>query len=281
MRICYVGKHNDAANQDEKHVATALTELGHEVILRHQAPKVDIPENTDVVLANHWYEADIDWLKTVEAFKCVWYWDKVWNNRDKWMARISPALDRIFLSDGTFAKGKPKFTVLRQGYGHRMKREPIIRDYGCDIAFLGSMYGKRVDWYMDLKKRYQGRIRHFTGIHGDQLEDLCHSIPIIVAPPFPSDDHYWSNRIYLIMGAGGFILHPKLEGLTDYEDGVHCSLYTDDIVEKIEYWLKHPKERELVRKQGKEKTRKDYSYKERCRKLIEAIRLHKNIGTRG
>lgn len=276
MKICYVGKHNDAGNKDEYHVAAGLRSLGHEVILRQQEPRVDIPEGTDLVLANHWYECDLEWLKTVKAFKVIWFWDKVWRQRAVWMAKAEPVFDHIFMSDGTFADGKKKLSVLRQGTGEVVSG--IKSDHKADIAFPGSLYGERLDWYMKLKTRYGSRIRHFQGIHGSKLSDLCESVPIILAPPFPSDDNYWSNRIYLILGHGGFLLHPRLEGMDEYTDGVHYVAYDTDLVEKIDYYLENPGLRNTIRILGQEKTQKDYSYTERCRKLIEEIHRLKSTG---
>jgi hypothetical protein len=184
--------------------------------------------------------------------------------------------DHAFLTDGTYVAKYPREWVktLRQGFDtrntHWCDPVPVLANY--DVGFAGHVYNGRGDFTQKLKERYSMRI--FTGFHGDNLRAALASIPIFVAPPYPSDDHYWSNRVYLLTGCGGFLLHPRLEGLEAcYQDRKEIVYFDtmDELYELIDYYLIHNEERESIRYNGYKRTITEYSYIKRCQILLHTV----------
>jgi spore maturation protein CgeB len=78
-------------------------------------------------------------------------------------------------------------------------------------------------------------------------------------------------RVFDILGAGGFCLTNFQEGIREhFMDGEDLVMYTsaEDMLEKIQYYLKHEEERKKIAKQGHE-TVKKYSYENTLGKMLE------------
>lgn len=266
MRIVYVANHEPKASDDtEGHLYKAMTELGHEVV-RVSEKDNSLPDG-DILLFHKW-----DKLLPFKGLKVCWYFDKVWQNRPAYMQRVLSYADRLFLTDGTWLLGNPhpKATILRQGIGDYHLGEKIIDD--VDVAMTGSMYGERSDFCKQLSQKYGSRFKIYNSVFNRSFNDLVASVPVMVAPIYPSDDWYWSNRVYLTMGSGGFMLHPRLKGLEEeYTDGQEIVFYdgVDDLLDKIDYYLSHKEEREGIRFAGWTKTATKYSYKARISQLLD------------
>lgn len=257
MIIIYAANHNNTgSDKTEAHITKALRELGHEVICVPQ--QKDLPEG-DVLLFHKWIPPDF------AGNKVCWWFDKIrWNNREKTMEEIIKKSDNVFITDETWLKECPneKVKVLRQGVGEkrcgRYKTAP-------DVAFTGSLYGERYDWAKRLSERFKSQFKAYNDIFNDDLADLCASVKIFVAPKFPSDDYYWSNRVYEIIGRGGFLIHPYCEGLK--EEFPDLPMYRDEeeMYEMIEHYLKDSEHREQLRLINHEACP---TYKDRVKELL-------------
>lgn len=265
MKIVYVANHTPKASDDtEGHLYKAMVELGHEVI-RVSDQDNTLPEG-DLLLFHKW-----DKLLPFNGLKVCWYFDKVWQNRPAYIRKVLEYADRLFLTDGTWLQQNPhpNASILRQGIGDFMPGEKIIKD--VDVAMTGSMYGERADFCKVISKKYGSRFKIFTSVFNRSFNDLVASVPILIAPTYPSDDLYWSNRVYLTMGSGGFMIHPRLSGLEqEYTEGEEIVFYDgmDDLLEKIDYYLAHEQEREMIRLAGWTRTATEYTYKARIDQLL-------------
>ena len=279
MKIAYVANHGNRGSDDtEGHIAHSLEQLGHKVTLINQTSSPAGVSGHDLLLFHHWYNVHPGYLESLKMKKVAWYFDKVWKGRDNWIRRIAPLCDRFFLTDGTFAaeSGIAQLQVLRQGIGDRDVRigQNLPHIYPASIAFTGSVYGERAAWAAALEKRYGLKFRVFNDVFNRDLYDLCASVPAIVAPMHPSDQHYWSNRVYLILGSGGFLVHPRLEGLADeFEEGVHYVAYASEreLFETIDYYLKHNDERRKIAAAGYARMHERFTFTHRCEKLLKEI----------
>lgn len=271
MIIHYNQPSNPLSDDTEGHIEFSLKKLGHTVVKSGDA---------DIYLFHKTYNPPVGFT----GLKVCWYFDKLWKDRPSWMKGILNKVDLVFLTDETWARANPhsKLRILRQGIGDRDTRMgKFDESLAVKIAFTGSVYGGRQEWHDLLIKRYQRDFRAFNGVFNRQLFDLCESAQIMVAPPYPTDDHYWSNRIYLTLGARGFLLHPKAIGLDeeyiDGEDYVGYNSY-EDLVEKIDYYLGQPETRNEIRHRGYVKTLSRFTYTHRCRKLLKEIQVLLNTG---
>lgn len=289
MKIAYVARHGNRGSDDtEGHIRHSLEKLGHEVRLIAQTGSPAGIGGADLVLFHHWHNVNPGFLASLEMPKVGWYFDKVWNGRDKWIREIAPLCEKFFLTDGTFAAsaGIEQLSVLRQGIGDRDVRAGawLPHVYPASVAFTGSVYGERAIWAARIERRFGPKFRVFNDVFNRDLYDLCASVPIVVAPPFPSDDHYWSNRIYLILGSGGFLVHPRLAGLADeFEEGVHYAAYgsEDELLHTIDYYLRHDDARRKIAAAGYARMHERFTFTHRCQTLLSRITGPANTGTPG
>lgn len=284
-KIIYVARHHSGGNDDEGAITYALELLGHEVVrISEQDGATALEEDGDLLLFHKW--SDFDTIKRVTIPKVFWYFDKVkfhGDARERWMLEALKHVDAGFLTDGTYAaeNGSEKLIVLRQGVDTRFTQKGRVQEqYNAQVAFIGSLYGNRAQFLARLYGRLGRAFKAYSRVHQRNLANLCESVPILVAPPYPSDKNYWSNRVYIITGHGGFLLHPFCDGLVEeYEDSNNIVFYTDeeDMFQKIDYYLRSPFKRQKIRKASKKQTTSKYSYIRRCQTLISHIR-QRNIG---
>ncbi len=291
MKIAYVANHGNGGTSDdtEGHIAHALRGLGHEVVEIFQTGSpAGIPHDADLLLFHHWYNVHLGFFEQLPMPKVCWYFDKVWNGRDVWLRQIAPLCARVFLTDGTWAltAGIPNLRVLRQGIGDRDPSlgTPRPDRWKAKIAFTGANYGERANWAKRLTERYGEAFQVIQGVHNRDLYDLAATVPIFVAPPFPADDFYWSNRIYLLLGSGAFLIHPRLAGLTDeYVEGTHYVAYGNDaeLDAALDFYGSRPERRRAIAEAGYRQTHDAFSFTRRCQKLLSETPRRLNTGTSG
>lgn len=86
------------------------------------------------------------------------------------------------------------------------------------------------------------------------------------------------GRNFEVPGCGAFLLTSDADNLTDYyEDGKEIVIYKndEDLLEKINYYLKHDKERELIAEKGLRRTLAEHTYEKRFNFIFKAIGLIK------
>lgn len=279
MRIVYFANHGNTGTDDsEGHISYSLEKLGHEVIKVKEGDLSKIPEKADLFLFHKGGPKILDALKRVKYSKVFWYFDKVWNDRPQWFASVVPRVTMGFLTDETWLKlnPNPKLHILHQGIGEESATlgMKIPKYIGKKIAFLGTPYNGRGEFIKKLQDRYGDDFIQVNNMFNKDLYDFCATVPIIVAPPYPSDDYYWSSRIYMVMGSNGFMVHPHLKGLDrEYINGVDYAGYKDekDMFNLIDYYLSHEKEREAIRSNGYKKTMENYTYTRRIAGLLTAF----------
>lgn len=269
MKILYNAPLNKDSDATETHIAHSLEKLGHIVVSEGDA---------DIYLFHKQYNPPQDFT----GIKVCYYFDKVWHDRVGWMEDILKKVDAVFLSDETYVRehNHPKLHVLRQGIGESSDYVGENKHLynGVKIAFTGSIYGERTQWYKQLKERYGEAFCRYDSVFNDELKDMCAEIPIFLAPLFPTDEYYCSNRIYLTLGSGGFMIHPRTKALVDdYVENEHYVGYEDmhELFQKIDYYLVQHEERKRIQKQGYEYTINHITYTKRCENMLSTLR---NIG---
>lgn len=294
MKIIYFANfENKYSDTTERHITFSLKQLGHEVIEVNERD-FDIEKiislKGDLFLFHKGGElADIplpEFIKLLNLLtipKVCWYFDKAWDGREIWLETVIPFTDFTFMSDGSFLKRhnfKNAF-YLNQGIGNEdMSLGTPKPQYECDIAFVGNVYKDRQQFCNLLLQRYGDKFKIFKYSFGRNLNDLCATAKIIVAPKYPSTEFYWSSRVYMITGSGGFMLHPRLEGLKEeFKDKENIAFYhdMDSLFEKIDYYLAHEDERKEIQKAGHELCTTKYTYSDRVKKILEIIN-QKNVG---
>lgn len=292
MKIIYFANFNNPySDSTEKHITYALEQLGHEVVQVNERD-FDIEKiislRGDLFLFHKGGELAevpvtmfIELLNKLTIPKVCWYFDKAWEGREFWLEAIIPYTDHTFMSDGSFLRrhNYKNAHYLNQGIGNKdMSLGTPKPQYECDVAFVGNTYGERQQLCNLLKKRYQDKFKIFKYSFGRNLYDLCATVKIVVAPKHPQTDFYWSSRVYMITGSGGFMLHPRLEGLKEeFENKKNIAFYhdIDSLFEKIDYYLEHEDERKAIQKAGYELTTSKYTYLDRVKQLLEICQQKK------
>lgn len=298
-RILYIGDFK-ALFSTERYIAYALKSLGYEVMAKQEDLfMVDNPQRVADYIKDYdpilvlfskgrpqgYATRMIEILKLKEVNTACWLFDLYFNlpsNREaKLIAKQAPYnVETIFSTDGgsdaSFKSIGIKHKLLRQGI-HEPEAILLDREKTHEIIFVGGDYfHNRGDLLNGLKDRYGGKFEWLGKdglLRNMALNEVYASTKIVVGDSQPSP-HYWSNRIYETLGRGGFLIHPRVEGLeTEFEDKKHLVLYErgnlEELYKLIDYYLEHEEEREVIRKAGFEHVKNNYTYKHRCIELMK------------
>lgn len=172
-----------------------------------------------------------------------------------------------------------KHFCVRQGI-HEPEAKMIDNAKDWDVIFIGTNYIIERGLLMArIKNKFKDRFK-WLGTNGDirgmELNEIIGRAKIVIGDSFPSKN-YWSNRVYEILGRGGFLIHPYVEGLEkEFEIGKHLVCYkhgdADDLIDKINYYLEHPEEREKIKQAGFEFVKNNYTYQKRCKQVLEILK---------
>jgi len=264
-----------------------------------------------------------EYIRRIRCPKVFWYFDLVdcadetlrarCTFRRQGMARVLPLIDLGFCTDGDWvAEGAARHSLdagkllwLPQGFDERQRPappedgspracNPRNRQEGAPIPreipvlFLGAKNraGRvRRSFVEELRDRYMGRFIHvWHGCHGAELAEAIHRAKIVVAPDGPGTDRYWSNRVYLVTGLGGFLLHPYSAGLTEslcgYRDSREVGFYRsrEDLWRLLDYYLQRPDERRQIAEAGRARTLAQHTYRHRVVELLRTVKERLGVG---
>lgn len=290
MRIAYVAKHGLHDNCDEDAIGYCLKTLGHEV---YRLPETCTAKEVNGIFP-HWclfhkWE-NIDAIRNIRCKKAFWYFDLVESDdwvlkqrsvaRQEWFLRVQDNVDKAFMTDGDWA-AKHGLNWLMQGADPRKVGAGTPDGPTIDILFTGSIIhgGKRMSFVQEMTDRYGKQFVAFghkvkERVHGEALANLYARAKIIVAPDGPVTDRYWSNRIYLTLGFGGFLMHPECSKLSlHYTPGIDFIPYKsrEELHTLIEMYLKLPAARDNTAWRGLQKTKSSNTYMHRCEELIKCL----------
>lgn len=294
MKIVYFANFkNTESDNTEAHIKYAFEKAGHTVVAIDEGSykKSDVVRETreaDLFLFHKAAITDgnsfmrfLELLGNVTCKKACWYFDKIWGDREAVIDNILPYIDDLFVTDETWMRrhSHKNVHVLHQGIGtedtSHGKFNPGLES---EIAFVGSLYGDRIEWMERLKSRYGDKLRVFGNIFNRDLYDLAASTKVFIAPDSPGDDFYWSSRVYMITGSGGFLIHPEYEGLKkEFKDKRHIVYYKtfEDMCDKIDYYLENNKKRKKIQWNGYEECVANHNYEKRCQSLLAQINFGK------
>lgn len=316
MRILYVGNDAGAGNQfqecpNARYISSALRSLGHEVTLLHEfdteweevvrrANKHDLllteelRMKGDYVVGNDGHDmigGAFD-RRRIRVPVVAWLNNLYFGIMPREIQlRTNPIFTRsdvVFSTDGGHDEGWKGLGIdhvlLRQGIDESEAAygEPTYPTK-AEIAFVGSIYGDmwpyRQELVDKLKGRYGSRFEVF-GQRGDVrhecLNNLLATVKVVIGDSVYSP-HYWSNRIYEMIGRGGFLIHPMIQGIekefVPYEHFVPYEYNDfDGLFKKVDWYLSHDDEREKIRKAGFDHCRSVHTYKKRAETLLAELK---------
>ena len=212
-------------------------------------------------------------LQSIKCKKVLWFMEKVWLNKGNIIEKLLPDVDRAYFTDETWVRKMKEYIYSL----HPAAPQPLIGTYkpelACDIAYVGQLYSMRVKEYEFLKEHFGDGVKFFDNKFGQDLADLCASAKIIVAPRFPFDNFFWSDRIYTVLSYGGLMVHQRTYGLQKegFIDGQHYFDYEkdQDFIVLLNSLLDKDSDemRKAISENGQEFVKK-HTYVERVKQII-------------
>lgn len=292
IKIFYLG--NFAKEFDtEVYIAHGFRQLGVEIKCWDETANLPIDHlierieafNPDFVLLSKNRRYGIELLRRLRGkyLTVSWLFD-LYHALPKEMGSLRNLKDSPFYADVVFMSDGGEFGVkketLRQGI-HEPNAIKGTPSKQYDVVFIGSdTYLARHKLLEFLKETYKERFAQFGSgghpeVRGLELNNLLASSKVVIGDSVPSP-RYWSNRIYEILGRGGFLLHPKVQGLEkEFQYYKHFIPFDygnfGQIKEITDYYLTHDKEREEIRDAGFNYCKANYTYQIRCQTLLTKL----------
>ena len=152
-----------------------------------------------------------------------------------------------------------------------------------DVTFLGSLGQyhqdacRRTDFITAIGKEFD--LTYGDNVTNKAASDLYYRTKVnIGSNHFPEVALSISVRDYKIMASGGFLLTNRVEQMdTLFTDGEHCVYYDSipDCIDKIGYWLDHPREREEIAANGYKEVHDKHGYDDRMMEVLKICGLLK------
>jgi Glycosyl transferases group 1 len=308
MRIVVLGA--SGSRKTESSIAQAARLLGHRcrqvnaVGLAHWgAPGrraarylVDSFEPEFLILTRHAIELEEATLQLILGKRraVFWYFDPQPKEKVLQLGRLVGRMYVTYLAQvEQYRKlGVPQVGFLPQGVDplRDVPATSFPRDYDCDTSFVGSgqyPYRYAVLRALAAVSRLQIRgpgWRHaptdlpIAGgpVYGRQLSQVIRGAAISLGasahPEQDADRASASNRMWKILGCGGFYLGPYVQDIEIFaRDRVHCAWYQDsaDAAELTRYYLRHPEERDRIARGGRQHALDHHTYAHRLRMLLQ------------
>jgi Glycosyl transferases group 1 len=182
-----------------------------------------------------------------------------------------------FVADSALARTDwARWHVLREPIDHRAVQRLFVPDAERKpLAFIGQLYGSREDELAPVAAEFP--LEFITDTYGAALSPAIQGYQIILGPHFACAPGFWGNRVYVVLGHGGFFLAPEVEGMRaeGIVPGVHYAALGDDPKADLRYWLARPAERERIARAGQELVLERFTYEravgELCRVIEETL----------
>ena len=213
---------------------------------------------------------------------------------------VASGYDAVFLKDrymlDVFSRmiRTTRFYYLPEACNPRMHRPLPISGkdreiYGCDVMIAGTLHyyrqeillqlirqsaavdlkiwGSRPDWLEDrLPGRYMGRL-----VHGDDKVRAALSAKICLNTLHYGEVDSLNCRAFEIAGCGGFQIVTRVAALAEHfepETEVVTFSSVDEMVQKVDHYLRHPTEAAAIAERGRLRAHRDHTYEHRLREIL-------------
>jgi len=112
-------------------------------------------------------------------------------------------------------------------------------------------------------------------IYNKELEKTLQNYKIALGHNCVNSPGYWSSRLYITIGFGGFFITPYTKLLErEFKNKEHLVWYKNlkEGKKLIKYYLEHNEEREKIRRQGYEYCQKNYNWDVRAKEFIKVFK---------
>jgi hypothetical protein len=309
MRIVILGA--GGARKSEASILRAARSLGHECRLintvgwsryggswsrRVVQYLADSFEPDFVLLTRHAIDLGEETVRRVVGRRSAAFWYFDLEPKEK-VVRLGRLVDRMFVTylrqiEVYRAAGIAEVGFLPQGVDPEGDApvDTAPKEFRCDTSFVGSgqsRYRDDVLRAVSLVSSLQIRGPGWDGapsdlpvvggpVYGRQLAQVIRGAAISLgASSYPgqdSDRFSASNRMWKILGGGGFYLGRHVEGIETFAvGGEHCAWYHDakEAASLTRHYLSQPSERECIAKAGRAHALAHHTYAHRLALLLE------------
>lgn len=286
----------------ERLIAFALDRSGHFVVSYQRDPdRFDrdallarlTRDNVKVLLLTKTPEIkqeDILYIKSHWNGLVVW-WTFDWMLHPEvaqWYVPLAQVSDICFQTDGwgeatEYRKLRINRVELHQAADPQFHYIPTsvtkhqVELFGYDVIFCGSLYtdrrvalAKELERYRFLRVGPPGE-----EVWGKEFTAMCYLGKIIIGDNYTNDlAGYWSNRVYMTLGCGGFYLQAYVPGLEmEFKNHEHMVWFRsfDEMHELIEYYLPREAERRRIALNGHALVYEKHLYEHRIAALTQHL----------
>lgn len=213
------------------------------------------------------------WAEISEKYNTVgWFCDDNWRFKDyskeysKGFRYVATTYKDAF--DGYAEDGLNDATPILSQWA---ANEHYFKDYGLekdiDVSFCGQSYGDRMEWLDGLGVERFGKGQPNGIVEFKELARIYNRSKICINFSKGSDGTMQIKcRPFEVTASKSMLLCEYVEGIEDYfEVGTEiiCFKTKEELKEKIEYYLSHDEEREIIAEAGYKRTLKDHLWSNR------------------
>ena len=286
MKILFVAVFDNQGVSSNTSQAKGLVKLGHEVSAYNYRERSailggDSARDNELVQACKDIKPDLMifakcndmsldvFYKCKQVTKvCYWFPDSLWAYADRQEFVDKTVLSDMFCCDKKNVKEQAeKYNkncfLVPDGFDADLEI-PRSLEQDIDISFIGSIYGNREEKLLKLNMP----VSVFSNAFGTAHSEIVSRSKINLN--FCTQEGA-SDRIYKILGAGGFLLSDDWEGRKKmFEDKKHLVIFKDlnDLKEKIAFYTENPNIRKTISEEGRIHVQK-YSRDNWAKRLID------------
>jgi hypothetical protein len=143
-----------------------------------------------------------------------------------------------------------------------------------DVVFVGTQTPRR--------KRILDKLSDYFDVYAPRIWDpvllnTFYNQAKIVLNIHASDVLNTETRLCEVMGSGSFLLSEEISTTDMFENGKHLVYWKhgqiDDLLQKVDYYLDHEKERERIAKSGHEHALKYHTLEKRIEMMLSIVNL--------
>lgn len=163
-------------------------------------------------------------------------------------------------------------------YRKRCELVTLLRKNAVDVKWWGPRLSRQIK---NIPFFLGGVHRVWTGkeVYMKDFADVIRHVKIFIGQDadVPISGLYLSNRIFAVLGCGGFYLAQKTAGVEtafEIEKEVDVFESDDELLEKVKFYLHNEKQREKIALAGQQKVLTQYTYRQQMEKIFGWI--HEN-----
>ena len=194
-------------------------------------------------------------------------------NRSTFQRALKSNADHYFCKEKSCLKFFPKNTTyLPCAIDDSIFNKQNL-DREIDIGFVGKeAFSSRIKFIKYLKDEYTYKFLKQEGIFFNGMAKFYNRCKI-VPNQCPADDI--NMRMFEATACGALLITQKVPYLDElFEADKEIIIYSTmrELIDKIDYYLEHDKEREKIARAGQRRTLRDHTYKNRVKDIIKIIK---------